>query len=434
MSGKINARTVIGLSVVIFTLVFAVLLLFGFPSLYSERQLTFFILVMAFGMSLGLAFAASIGVLIQFAQSFYDLSFDDAWDLVNRIVFGLPKQPPFSPVLSVREGHTDPDGPATMLKLGGPGFLGVSHDSAVVTSQFGKLKRILKPGFHKLEAFERVWEVVDLRPQRRTVEVEFMTRDGIPAHCEADIRFRISSGEEPPTESVPYPFSEEAIMTATTIKRVKGEGVFQDWTGRISGGVLDGDIRDLLEQYRLDQLLNPQYWSEEGQPERELEPQTLGSLEVQLEGAAKKAGANLGIEVESVQLGPIMPAEEAISRQWLEFWQAKLQSYADRKVNEGEAKYTDVVMQARISAEANLVTTMLKDVQHMVNNGVEVPSQLIVLSFVDVLRSMVERDPEVQKEMFKQIESLMQIINVLQADGGNFGGADNSSNVLITQD
>ncbi len=127
-----------------------------------------------------------------------------------------------APVLRVQASQVDLDGPPIVHQVGGPAKLSVDLHNVVVTSRMGTLYRILGPGFHDLEAFG-VWDVVDLRPQRR-MTVEFVTRDGIPASCQVSIVCRIappgdgaSSSRE--TDAPPsFGYDVEAILNVTTSK------------------------------------------------------------------------------------------------------------------------------------------------------------------------------------------------------------------------
>jgi hypothetical protein len=136
----------------------------------------------------------------QYVQSFYDLVPSEAKQLIRQSYFGLRSLPPPDPALGVRDGQVSPDGPDVLRKIGGPGNLGVGHNNAAVTQRFGKLDRIWGPSFGPLEPWERVWDVVDIRPQHRTLRVDFMTRDGIPAYCDAEMTFRVASAFNPDVE------------------------------------------------------------------------------------------------------------------------------------------------------------------------------------------------------------------------------------------
>lgn len=365
-----------------------------------------------------------------FAQRFYDLTREETRTLLMRLL-GVVEGPLSGPVLRVQDGRANPDGPAVLFKVGGPGFLSIAHNSAAVTSRVGRLHRVLGPGFHHLEPFERCWDVIDLRPQHRTLRVEFMTLDGIPAYCNAEIRFRVagsssstaSSIQSDPMPSQPYPFDPEAVLKLATNKYVKsseGSGRIADWCVGLVNGALDGELRDHLEKFSLDDFLNPDYREASYRyavgkavvpPKKPLE---LKDIEAEIEAKTKATGKQRGIDVEWVRLEPVRPVEAMISRQWLEFWQAKSRREIDEYAIDEDARRAQLMDEAKIEAQIELVTSVLNEVHALTQKGINVPSQLITLSFVDALRAMSDRDPSVRMLMFQQVESLERLVNTTQ--------------------
>lgn len=381
------------------------------PATQGSRLLDLATLTVAFGLSMILATTTVIRAFARFAMAFYNLPPEKTMDVVSHLLFGSEMDLLSGRVLEVQQGHLDADGPVILQKLGGPGLLRIAHDSAVVTQRMARLHRILGPGLHHLESFEKVWDVVDLRPQRRTLHIDFMTRDGISASCDADIRFHIDGGHQEPSQQYPYPYLETAVLAVTTGKRsrdAEGQEALQDWTQRIANGVLAGVIRNGLEQYPLDEFLNPRYWLPHSSTPHP-EPLSLTALEAQIHTQVQHIGHQIGVDVENVQLGPVLPTEDAIPRQWLEFWQARMQRMVDETAIEGDAIYADLLLQAQVNAKVELVTTMLGEVQDLNQAGMDVPAQLIVLSFIDMLRTAAESNPNVQQLMFQHAENLMRI-------------------------
>ena len=421
------------------------LLIAYFPALFPENAdlnpLNIIIFSVGFLIYMICALIAVLHLFTQFAEQFYDLPREDAQRLSKYLFFGLCKELPRRPLLRVQEGQTNPDGPLVMYmdKVGGPGHFSVAHDNAVVTSKLGKLYRVLQPGFHRAEPFEKVWDVIDLRPQRRSLRVEFVTTDGIPAYCDAEIRFQVAGPvathsylHEESIPAQPYPFDAENILKLATSKYVKsreGSGRVQDWRIGLVNGALDGVLRDTLEKYSLDHFFNPRYWAlqSDGTIDKTSpppkKPVALTEIEAQVEASIKKTATERGIVVDMVHLGPVLPAEEAISRQWLEFWQAKLQRPVAVYSLSEEAKRVKMLEKTSVDAQVELVTSMLSKIQGLTKRGSDVPAQLIVMSFMDVLRTMSDRDPAVQLLMYQQAESLMRIVNAIHKDQPPFGAA-----------
>ncbi len=380
------------------------------PAVLRSRLINLGTLVAAFGLSMVMAVTVVSRAFSRFVMTFYELPADKTGDVLSHLLYGGEMDLLSGRVLEVQQGRFDPEGPAILQSVGGPGLLRIAHDSVVITQRMARLYRVLGPGLHHLESFEKIWDVVDLRPQRRTLHIDFMTRDGIPASCDADIRFRIDGGHQEPSQKSPYPYLETSVLAVTAGKRsrdIEGQDI-QDWTQRIANGVLAGVIRNGLEQYPLDEFLNPRYWLPHSSTPHP-EPLSLPALEAQIHAQVQEIGHQIGVDVESVQLGPVLPTEEAVPRQWLEFWQARLQRLSDESAIEGDAVYADLLLQAQVNAKVELITTMLGEVQELNQAGMDVPAQLIVLGFIDVLRTAAESNPNVQQLMFQQAENLMRI-------------------------
>ncbi len=381
-------------------------------SLGSSQRTDYLVLVAGFGIALGAAFYHVPRVLRQYTQALHDLSTDDSEALTSRLLSGLTPNTARGVTLSVQGGQVDLDGPPVVHKVGGPAKLNVDHSSVVLTSRLGKLARILGPGIHDLRTFERVWDVVDMRPQRRTVTVRFLTRDGIPASCQASIVCRIASSrpEEFGGAMPPFGYSEQAVLKVTTSKSVRkheGSDRVSDWVTGMSMGVLDGAVRDVLEQYRLDEFLNPRYWLEEDDVPA---PKLLPEFEAEIERIVRDKGAERGVVVERIELGMVRPAEEAISRQWLELWQAKLQQNANIDTMEATADLEQLANDVRVEAQVRFVNSMLAKLQGPLHDEVEVSPQLIIDSLLEVLYAATSgQGPERQRLVISQAADLVRV-------------------------
>jgi hypothetical protein len=383
-------------------------------------------------------------ILVQYGQLFFNLQPNEIPKLLKRLILGPSQYPPQEPVLQVRDGRVITEVSSVLERVGGPGYLSIEHNNAVVTQKLGILFRVLGPGFHALDAFEKVWDVVDLRPQRRTVTVQFMTRDGIPACVDAEVVFRIpfineytrmrgktgqltqvSNTGDDTLNLQTLNFSPDAVLAVTAEKTVNGpqaRSQITDWIACVPDEILDGVVRDVLECYTLDDFLYPQYWlslkelvNQDGEIEYKLvRPQPLVSHKSQIELKVRAHAEERGIFIEYLELSPVLPVEDAISRDWLEFWQAKLQSVVyqhSMKVN------VDPVQNGkRISTGllVDLIASTVQKIQGLPNNELEVPPEFTLLSFVSVLQSMSKRDLDVLKMVNRNADKLACIIDAIQ--------------------
>lgn len=119
-----------------------------------------------------------------------------------------------------------------LLGIGGPGFLQVNLGYAVVVEDIDGIPRVIGPSPSTfMNGFERVRDVIDLRDQLRSVdEVRAVTRDGIEVRArEAQMVFRVFSGDKPRSLADPYPYSEEAVRRLAYGQAVTERGP-RKWT------------------------------------------------------------------------------------------------------------------------------------------------------------------------------------------------------------
>ncbi len=346
-----------------------------------------------------------------------------AHDSLNRVAFGKIG---FGPSLLVKEGKiaTGKSGPAG--RVGGPASLIVYNDTAVVTQKRGRIKRVVGSGFEKLEPFEKVWETIDLRPQRWLYEVFALTKEGIPISCEADISFKIDDaarggyrqrGTARPSDTVPYPYTEEAVFKAATSKWIREpdrDDPFMTWAGRVVIGLTEGTLRNILAEYRLDWLIAPP------QPDQEHPREKIcRRLQEELQEKVRAVGAKLlSVEIGKIQVKArdekvSEQLSEIISDQWLEAWQADWRAQALTRSAEGEAELLRLD-NARIQAQAEMLITLTEGLQSAVLSQRATEPYLLALRFVEALRWM-SYDPQTRDFMppeamrtLRRLQSLLE--------------------------
>jgi hypothetical protein len=342
----------------------------------------------------------------------------EAHDTLNRIGFGTLG---FRPYLLLSKGRVLLGEDTSLGRVGGPGGTVIHSDTAAVTEQFGRLKRVLGPGFPNLERFERVWETVDLRPQHWVYEVFALTKEGIPISCEADISFQIDDQSWEPgwqvyTES-PYPYAEEAVFKAATSKWIREpdrEDTHMAWTGRVVIGFTEGLLRNILAEYRLDWLIAPP------QP-NQIHPREEIRQRLE-EGLGAKVG-DVGAKLLKVKIGAIEvkardeqvsnELSNMVSKQWIDAWHADWKSRALETRAQGEAALlqTDI---ARVQAQAEMVMTITEALQSTMVNQQTVRPYILALRLVEALRWMSynpfsrEFMPPEARQRLNQLQDLLE--------------------------
>ncbi len=379
------------------------------------NTLLFAALSVAYALPCLIAIALAARVAASFVKTLYKIrTLGEAGSFLYRLIFGVWK---FGPYMLIKEGKIAAGENSVLHRVGGPGYLVIYNDSAVVTERCGRLERVLSAHLPKpknypyLEPFEKVWEIVDLRPQQWTFPVRGMTRDGIPVICEADIRFKIDDrpnggAPKPPTEDEPYPFTPEAVFQAATARWIREpdfKGPPMDWRGRVVVGFTEGILRNILAEYYLDWLLGPT--GDEIEHPREV---IRRRLEEQLQQEAPKVGAR----ILSVQLGEIKVEDEQIPTQWIETWRAEWESQAAATRVEGEAEL--LRMEAvRARAQAEMLITLIRELQSVAVSDTELRSYLLAARLAETLRLM-SYDPFTRAflppEAIRTLQRLQQLL------------------------
>ncbi len=371
-----------------------------------------------------------------FIHTLYDTKdLSEAHKFLQNNVFGMDS---LRPIMIVKGGQITVGGGTLYDRVGGRGFLIVYNDSAVVTEKGGRLARVIGgPYFGFLEAFERVWETIDLRPQHWVYTVEAMTRDGIPVACEADITFKIddryideagnvriktpSDAEMELPDDVaiaaqlertgigkPLPYTEEAVLRAATsiwvrIKQPDHKEQLRKWTGRVVIGDVEGILRNIIAGYRLDWLIRSPGPGQK-HPREEIREQLRQKLE-----AAFPVGNPVGVRILDVDLGRIDLKDKKIYTQWVEAWNAEWERRRLEGEAEGEAELARLNA-AQVQAQAEMVLTLVEALRPLATSPEAASPYLLAMQFIETLRWMAY-DP------FKRIflpPEIMRTINELE--------------------
>jgi hypothetical protein len=360
-----------------------------------------------------------------FIRSLYDAdNLREAAKFLNRNVLGMRG---LRPVMIIKEGHVAVGAGSFYDRTGGRGLLIVYNDSAAVLEKGGQLTRVVGPSLTLLKPFERVWGVVDLRHQRWPLTVNAMTKDGIPISCDVNVTFKIDDRFIDETGSVrvksplktnpesvtddaiaeelrkagiakPLPYTEEAVFRAATsnwirIRQQDHQEQLRRWTGQVVIGGVEGTLRNILADYRLDWLLqSPQ--PDRDEPRREI----LRELERQLEKAFC-VGNSVGARILDVELGQIevrdveneagekIEVPNEVYTQWIEAWQANWQQRTAEKQMEGEAELARL-QAAQMQAQAEMALTLTESIRPLVADGEEASSYLLATRFIETLHWM----------------------------------------------
>ncbi len=282
---------------------------------------------------------------------------------------------------SAGRGFTKPrvDKNEVGVKIGGPGILFIKGETAVVTERGGGFSRMLGPGGHRLQSFERVRGIVDLRQQSFSGEQLALTKDSIPVRVKTSSTFKIMprmEGESdppvpPPGFSTvwrmwrrqpirpeekaalsPFPVSREALRLAVHDLPVNPAGNIT-WTG-MANGAATGGVGDAIVHRYLDQLFAPD--DQTGSPRQEISKQVFESGKA---GLAKR-----GIELISCGFDNIVVPPQ-VMEQRRQMWQVNWLKESDITRSGGEA---DSILQrelARAEAQVEFIQSITQAIRTM---------------------------------------------------------------------
>lgn len=326
------------------------------------------------------ALVVAFEISAHFVRSLYDLDeMGDARGFLRRMLFG---QTSFRPWLLASEGILKADKNHVLLRVGGPGYLVIYNDTAVLLQKAGRLTRIETQGFPKLEPFETVYDAIDLRPKRKRYPVSAMTKEGIPVTCEVDISLKIEDEGQALTKDLPYPAQKDAVFNAITSQWACDTDIMStgklSWEDLVVAGYADAALRSILARYPLDQLIQP-VKLEDGQ-----EKPSRQAIREELKEVIGKEALSLGVKILHVDLGYITMEDEVL-QQWIEAWQTDWESWRRERQAIGEAEYTQQVEAAKARAQVDMIAAIAGAVQHSDIDDPRAASQRFLLRLITML-------------------------------------------------
>ena len=347
---------------------------------------------------IGVFVAVPIIVTALFQKIYAVGSAEEAHDSLHRVTFGLVGRRPF---VIVGKGQILFGKKTFAGRVGGPFTLIVYDDNAVVTEQYGRVKRVLGAGIHRMERFEKIWEIIDLQPQHWVYPVFAMTKEGIPIRCEADLSFVID--DQPGEWGWPvhtgglHPYSEEAVFKAATsvwMREPDHPERKRTWAGRVVISFAEGLLRNILAEYWLDWLLAPpkpgqehQSSSDEGSPREVIRERLEEGLRTRIgKVGAKLIRVDIGpIEVQAREDETTEKLQDIIPKQRVQAWYADWEARALGSRAEIEAALLRVDT-ARLRAQAEVIAEIVENLQETIATQRVVEPYILAIRLVESLR------------------------------------------------
>ncbi len=347
---------------------------------------------------------------------------------VLAILFGLGV-----PFLRARRGKLEYDPAyAAGAIIGGPAWLIVTENTAVVIERGAGFSRIEGPGIHYLHLHERVRAAVDLNTQQRRSREKTYTKDGIPIEVDVDLVFKITDrvmdGDAPPSPprapgpltrlklalgrrvpaaileaTRPHRFSREAVRRTVYESAILNPDQPPDWVLRFAN-MRAGDISDRMAEMRLDEICAPE--DPDRHPLREI-------VQAGLE-AARQAGLRQGVDVLEMSMGTIEPPEklsDQFTGQLIANWQVEWRRRARMLEAQGAASAMQSLEEARAEAQANMIQALTEGYRIAIGESSDPKTshEVIALRFIDTLEALMQN--ELEKEQKKKPPDLGLVVS-----------------------
>lgn len=302
------------------------------------------------------------------------------------------------------------EGDITGQFFAGPGVVITSCDHLVTLHSGIKFKGVRPPGLTFTEQYDRIYAVVDLRPQLRAFTVKAETKDGIPVTVLTFVPFRIDAGGRQPQLGASYPFDERAVFRAVyeqpiehhwrrdDQKRATEELDRVDWDDLIPI-MAPPIVKSVIVEYTCDELCAP------GDPRVEIRQEILTRL--------KKALGPSGIQIIGGGISNIVPAdkdedgESKVIKQRIENWKADWRRKIDIELGKGEAEVARQLESVRTQAQIKVMRGVAR-----ILADEAVSEKVIALRLIEAMEEMTseklvqQKLPEETQEMDDILERL----------------------------
>jgi hypothetical protein len=210
-------------------------------------------------------------------------------------------------------------------------------------------------GFPKIDPFEKIYAVLDLRPKRWLYTVSAMTKEGIPIKWDAEVHYQIASGGKKSKEQDPFPLSKTEVFRAATSQWVFAQGGVEmmDWEGRVIISDTEGKLRSILARRPLDRLIG--LTEKDAQAARE-------SVQTELEEGLRQSAPKVGAQILRVKLSNLQ-VDDTVTQQWIQAWKAWWESWSEGVLAQGEASRIYLYETAKAEAQMQLIAKIIQALQ-----------------------------------------------------------------------
>jgi len=351
---------------------------------------------------------------------------DDIVKLIKRRLLGvMPLPPPINSFVgypSIMINKPELEESHSVRWFGGPGKLIIFDGFAAYLERGNKFSRVVGPSSPPpfLERFERIKEIVDLRPQTKSGYVEPWTKDGIHIKLKLDIEVQIDASAEASEKftNLRYPFDPLAVKAAveyTSVRLIGDKLEEQTWLDGAWGSIT-GAINAFVAGHALDELfVAPQ--SENHTNANHSNHETLENIEQifsrrisdKVINDVRDRLHNNGIQVLNVQLTELEVPKEVLELR-TKYWEIARDKVSAQRSSRAEAERIRARELAHAEAQRTMLTTIMTKLENVDANDL---TEALILSLSGILDQNLEDPiirPLIAKESFAVLDRVKKLI------------------------
>jgi hypothetical protein len=283
--------------------------------------------------------------------------------------------------------------------------------------------------------FERLFEVVDLRTQLRTNEIEAISKDGNPFKAILFGAFAIDRQEwsiadfhrlravapllkegKPLTHNRgSFPFSPVRVraalsLTGVAVGTADQESASIHWDNRVMSQ-LEEAARFVLAQRNLDELWRPR--------DDKKGASALNEIGAEIIGQTKSLLQEKGVNLFSARVvNFVFPENHPIIEQQIKTWSSLWQQRAAQTIARGDAEAGRLQQEAKAYARSILLTSLAEGLQKTNVSRPDLARNIIALRFIGALEELIQQQPsETRAEYLARLENYKQQILMSRMKG-----------------
>jgi len=305
--------------------------------------------------------------------------------------------------------------------FGGPATLIINDGFAVYLERGNKFSRVVGPTSPPafLERYERIKEVVDLRPQNRKGHIAPWTKDGIRIilFLNAEVQINASDQARETSSNSRYPFDPLAVKAAveyTSVRLLEDKLIEQNWLDGAWGSI-SGTINAFVAGHSVDELfvapqINNHANAGNDETSENIEQIFSKVISEKVISEIRSRLGNYGIDVLNIQITQVVIPPEILELR-TKYWASARKKISALRNSRAEAEWIRVREHAHAEAQRTMLMTIINRLENIP------PDQLtesLALSLSGILDQGLE-DPIVRqliaKESFAVLDRIQKLLH-----------------------